>query len=135
MNYSLFVLLLIINYPLDSSSEAATDYFWAAMSEVKAVGDLSTLAYGKLAQLAKVLLVLPHSNVDPERLFSMVGKIETQAQSQLSPSTTCDLLTVQMNHDALCYESHDIVTDELVKAAKTATRQSLQHQSPSAAND
>ena len=93
------------------------------------------LAYGKLAQLAKVLLVLPHSNVDPERLFSIVGKIETPTRSQLSPSITCDLLTVKVNHDAPCYESHDIVTDELVKAAKAATRRSLQHQSPSAANN
>ena len=104
------------------------------MLDVKAAGDVS--AYSKLDQMDKVLLVLPHSNMDPECPLSMVSKIETQAHSQLSPSTTCDLLTIKMNHDALCYESQDIVTDELVKAAKTATRRSLQHQeSQTAAND
>ena len=56
----------------------------------------SSFVYANLARLAKILLVLPHSNADPERLFSMLGKIETQSRSLLSPSTTCDLLTVKL---------------------------------------
>ena len=100
------------------------------MSKQKAVaGDLevqSSLAYFNLARLAKIILVLPHSNADPERLFSMLGKIETQSRSQLSPSTASDLLTVKVNHDAPCYLSQDLVTNELLHEAKSATRRSLQ---------
>ena len=102
------------------------------MAEQKAIDDLSSLAYPDLAELAKTLLVLPHSNVDPERLFSMVGNIETQSHSLLNSSTTCDLLTVKMNHDPFCFASSDLVTDdELLKAAKSATRRSLQNRSTS----
>ena len=56
----------------------------------------------------------------------MLGKIETQSRSLLSPSTTSDLLTVKMNHDAPCYLSEDLVTDKLLQEAKSATRRSLQ---------
>lgn len=87
----------------DSKADDGLDKFWLAMSMQKKVSaDLelpSAFAYSNLARLAKILLVLPHSNADPERLFSMLGKIETQSQSQLNSSTTCDLLTVKMNHD------------------------------------
>ena len=110
----------------DHTADAAIDHFWSQMARQKAIGDLSSLAYPTLSELAKTLLVLPHSNVDPERLFSMVGKIETQSRSQLSSSTTCDLLTVKMNHDSHCFVSRDLVTDDLLKAAKSATRRSLQ---------
>ena len=48
------------------------DYFWSLTSAQKAVaGDLElpgSLAYFKLARLAKILLVLLHSNADPEWL-------------------------------------------------------------------
>ena len=100
------------------------------MSEKKTVaGDLelpNSYAYYNLARLAKILLVLPHSNADPERLFSMLGKIETQSRSLLSPSTTSDLLTVKMNYDAPYYLSEDLVRDKLLQEAKSATRRSLQ---------
>ena len=111
----------------------AMDYFWPAIAKQKMVtsADLSTisLTYSNLAHLAKVLLVLPHSNANPKRLFSMVGKIETQSRSLLSTSTTCDLLTVKMNHDPFCYFSQDLITDEMLKEAKSATRRSLQKNS------
>ena len=43
------------------------------------------------AQFAQVILVIPHSNVDPEHFFSMVRKIETEEIQQLDPSTVCDV--------------------------------------------
>ena len=54
---------------------AAIEHFWDAMSKVKLVNESK---FETLAALAKVLLILPHSNADPERLFSMVRKIETE---------------------------------------------------------
>ncbi len=110
----------------DHTADAAIDHFWSMVAKQKAIGDLLSLAYPYLSELARILLVLPHSNVDPERLFSMVGKIETQSRSLLSSSTTCDLLTVKMNHDPSCYASSDLITHNILKAAKSATRRSLQ---------
>ena len=118
------VLLQITN---DPKSANGLDHFWSAMSTVASNLELpSSFAYSNLARLAKILLVLPHSNVEPERLFSMVGKIETQSRSLLSSSTTCDLLTVKMNHDAPCFLSQDLITDDLLLEAKSATRRRLQ---------
>ncbi len=68
----------------DPKTDAAIDHFWSLMGKQTAIGDLSS-AYRNLSELAKTVLVLPHSNADPERLFSMVGKIEIQPRSLLSP--------------------------------------------------
>ena len=83
----------------------AIDHFWAAMAEVKSVTNLEVYRFGTLSSFAQVLLVLPHSNADPERLFSMVRKIETEARGNLDPSTVCDLLSVKINNDTPCYSN------------------------------
>ena len=76
---------------LDQDS-AAIDHFWYQMAQLKSVTDLSCYRFGTLSLLAKCLLVLPHSNADPERLFSMVRKIETGQRKRLYPSTICAVL-------------------------------------------
>ncbi len=110
----------------DHHKVAAIDRFWAAMSHLKAVADSDTLRFGTLSKLAKVVLVLPHSNADPERLFSMVRKIQTELRRNLDPSTVCDLLSVKINNDNVCYENKHLMNDSLIVAAKQATRKSLQ---------
>ncbi len=47
------------------------------IKETGAIDQFQILKYIALT-LAQVLLVLPYSNADPERLFSMVRKIETE---------------------------------------------------------
>ena len=47
-------------------------------------GDVDAKRFGNLTESCKVLLILPHSTADPERLFSMIGKME---RSSLLPST------------------------------------------------
>ena len=110
----------------DLREDAAVDHFWAAMSEIPTVTDADTLRFGMLSALAKVLLVLPHSNADPERLFSMVRKIQTELRGNLDPSTVCDLLSVKINNDHPCYDNKHLLKDSLILSAKTATRRSLQ---------
>ena len=104
----------------DPKSPNGLDHFWSAMSSQKTVAsDLelpSSFTYSNLVCLAKILLVLRHSNVEPECLFSMVGKIKSC--SLLSSSTTCDLLTVKMNHDAPCFLSQDLITGDLLLESK-----------------
>ena len=70
--------------------------------------------FGNLVRLWKTLLVLPHSNADPERLFSMVQKVETEQRASLNPATVHDLLSVKMNTDLSCFNCHQIFTSELL---------------------
>ena len=83
-----------IQLPSSSPKEVihTIDYFWAAMAELKDVSDHESLRFGVLSQLAKTVLVLPHSNADPERLFSMLRKILTDQRKSLDQATICDYL-------------------------------------------
>ena len=47
----------------DHREYATIDHFWAAMADVRLVTDEESSRFG----LAKVVLILPHSNADPER--------------------------------------------------------------------
>ena len=105
---------------------AAIEHFWDAMSKVKLVTDINTHKFGTLGVLAKTLLVLLHSNADPERLFSMVRKIETEQRKNLDPSTVCDLLSLKLNIDTPCFENEHLMSKEMLKSAKSATRVSKQ---------
>lgn len=88
-------------------------------------GEVGEKRFGNLANFCKLLLVLPHSTADPERLFSIIGKIETPQCSSLLPSTVCDLLSVKLNVDEECYKSKALFTPHLLQQAKTATVRSL----------
>ena len=112
---------------LDADEHAAIDHFWAALAEVHSVTDSETYRFGTLAHLAKTILVLPHSNADPERLFSMVRKIETDQRKHLDVSTLCDLLSVKINNDNLCYDNQTLITPHIISSAKSATMRSLRN--------
>ena len=90
-----------------STNYAAIEHYRDAMSKVKLVTDINTSRFGTLAQFAKILLVLPHSNADPERLFSMVRKIETEQRKHLDPSTVRDLLSIKLNNSTPCFENDE----------------------------
>ena len=76
------------------------DDFWASVGDLpKPAGDIGEKRFGHLTGFCKTLLVLPHSTADPERLFSMIGKVDTSQRSSLLPSTECDILSVKINQD------------------------------------
>ena len=62
------------------------DHFWAKVSTMSRPEDSSLLRFPSLGKLAKISLVLPHSNADPKRLFSMVKKVETSLHGHLKTS-------------------------------------------------
>lgn len=74
-----------------------------------------------------MLLVLPHGNADPERLFSIVNKVETDQCGRFLPSTVENLMKVKINIQATvaCYDSGKLFTPDLVHQAKSATRVTL----------
>jgi len=72
-----------------------------------------------LSKLAKTLLVLPNSNADSERAFSLVKKIATEFRADLNKDTLCALLSCKMNTHLHCYELKPSAV--LLKNAKSAT--------------
>ena len=110
--------------PVDASSPSAIDHFWSAIASMPAPGDAEQHRFTHLAELCKVLLVLPHSTADPERLFSMIRKIETDHRGSLLPATVCSLLHVKLNTDQECFRSEALFCPDLLKAARTATDRS-----------
>ena len=114
----------------DPKEHGAIDHFWAAMAKLPSVMDVELRRFGVLCSLAKILLVLPHSNADPEHLFSMVRKIETEQRRQLDISTVSDLLSVNINNDKPCYLNTHLINDDLLLKAKKATMESLKKTSP-----
>ena len=53
--------------------------------------------YSTISKLMKTYLLLPHSNADSERVFSMVNKICTEHRADLAQDTVAALLSVKVN--------------------------------------
>ncbi|XP_034092754.1 uncharacterized protein LOC117560097 [Gymnodraco acuticeps] len=70
--------------------------FWGSMSSIKCkVTGLSQ--FGRLTKIAQLVLVLPHSNADAERVFSMVGLNKTKTMNSLAlDGTLSSIMTVKM---------------------------------------
>ena len=62
------------------------------------------LSFRVLSKLAKACCVIPVSNADPERIFSMLKKIQTDMRSDLNNDTICCLICAKQNQDKACFE-------------------------------
>ena len=103
------------------------DYFWASVGDLpKPAGEIGKKRFGHLTGFCKALLVLPHSTADPERLFSMISKVETSQRSSLIPSVIRDILSVKINYDQECFKTNKLRTPDLITQAKSATKRRLQ---------
>ena len=59
-------------------SQESLESFWVSMGAMpQPGGEIGDKRFPTLTQLCKTLLVLSHSTADPERLFSVIGKIQT----------------------------------------------------------
>ena len=109
--------------PLDelllcTSPETDIGTFWGEMSKLHDIF-LNKPRFFVLSKLAKTLLVLPNSNADSERAFSLVKKIATEFRADLNQDTLCALLSCKMNTHLHCYELKPSAV--LLKNAKSAT--------------
>ena len=94
------------------------DVVWHHMSTMRAVD--STYRFARLSKVARLVLIIPHSNAQEERVFSMVRKNKTAFRPSLDPKgTLSSILTIKLaNTDpAHCFEP----SQELLKKAKSAT--------------
>jgi len=83
----------------------------------KITGDLR---FRKLSAIAKLVLTLPQSNADEERVFSLIRKNKILSRSSLDINNTLSsILTVKMSNLEPCYKYER--TSEVLLAAKKAT--------------
>ena len=96
-------------------TDDGVDTFWGLMSDIQ---DTFTgkQRFPILSKLAKACCVVPVSNADPERIFSMLKKIQTDMRSELHNDTVCSLVCAKQNQDVQCYDYNP--SDTVLKAAK-----------------
>ena len=72
----------------------------------------------RLSRIAMLILVLPHSNAEEERVFSMVRKNKTAFRANLDPKgTLSSILTNWRIHSQLILLSQQILFKKKVKSA------------------
>ena len=71
------------------------DAFWSAMASLKT--GAGHYKYSTISKLMKTYLLLPNSNADSKRVFSMVNKICTEHRADLAQDTVAALLSVKVN--------------------------------------
>lgn len=89
----------------DGSERIRPDDLWHGLSKLKDVN--GKVKFGLLSEVAKLVLVLPHSNADEERIFSIIRKNKTPFRSNLSLKTTLPNILqckVNMFSHTKCYE-------------------------------
>ena len=94
------------------------DIVWHHLSSLKAPD--GNPRFNRLSKIAKVVLVIPHSNAQEERIFSMVRKNKTCFRPNLDPKgTLSSILTVKLATKQECH--HYEPTKEVLNKAKSAT--------------
>ena len=80
----------------------------------------SSYRFRHLFLVAKLILVIPHSNAEEERVFSLIRKNKTAFRPNLDPKgTLSSIITIKLanTEPAHCYEP----TSDVLKSAKSAT--------------
>ena len=111
-----------ISMPVSEGHYVQPDILWHGLEKIVDVNGMPMFA--QLAKVAKLVLVLPHSNADEERIFSLVRKNKTSFRSNLSLDTTLpSILHCKVNgfSRTKCYEFSP--SPSLLKDAKSATWQ------------
>lgn len=80
--------------------------------------------YQKISNLMLLILTIPHSNAECERIFSSITKIATQFRSSMTKDTLENLLICKSNTSKHCFEQE--FDKEFLKKAKSATANALQ---------
>ena len=91
----------------------------------------SVKRFHNLAKIAEIVLVIPHSNAEPKRLFSIVRKNKSDSRSKLAlGGSLSSILTVKSHYPESATPCYKFKTDaELLKNAKhAATNYNKMHQ-------
>src|SRR4029434_3139166 len=88
-----------------------------------------TKEFERLAAVAKLVLVLPHSNADAERGFSVGGLEHTKTRNNTAlDGTVCSIMAIKMADLEPCFRWEP--PSEVIRASEKATGQyNLAHRS------
>ena len=112
----------------DEDVHYRVDVLWKYLCQIQRV-DSSELKFLRLIQVAKVVLVIPHSNASEERVFSMVRKNKTPFRPSLSlDGTLSSIITVKLGVDDPC-EKFEPGKELLTKAKKSTWEYNKAHSS------
>lgn len=98
------------HYQVDSSlkdintDEKRIDSVWAEIGALK--NSDGALKYPNLSKFMKGLLVLPHSNADAERVFSLIRKNKTESRASMSRQLLQDIIIRKahlISSDTVCH--------------------------------
>ena len=79
------------------------------------------LLFSRLWNVVRLILTIPHSNAEEERVFSIVRKNKTSFRSRLDPEETlASIVTVKLAMEPESVETFNI-PQEVLTAAKSAT--------------
>jgi len=94
------------------------DIIWSYLSGARTMD--GKLLFKKLANVALLVLTLPHSNTQEERVFSMVTKNKTKFRPSLElDGTLSNILTIKLANADPCYAFEP--PQEVLDATKNAT--------------
>lgn len=97
------------------------DNIWTYLSLVQNSAD-SSCRFPLLSRLARLVLIIPHSNAGEERVFSLIKQNKTPTRSSLNnDGTLASLIQIKLGNQETCIEWEP--PKELLKSAKGATKQ------------
>ena len=95
------------------------DVLWNYIFQIRKIDSIE-LKFGRIVQVAKVVLIIPHSNAAEKRVFSMVRKNKTPFRSSLSfDGTLSSVITVKLGVDDQCEKFEP--SKQLLETAKKST--------------
>ena len=104
----------------DDSTHFRMDILWSFLLKMK--DPSGTAMFERLAKVAILVLTLPHSNAEEERVFSMVTKNKTKFRPSLKlDGTLSSILTIKLANPQPCilYEPTQAVLDSARKATSS----------------
>ena len=99
------------------------DILWWHLAHLKVAEKSTQNRFKHLPKIAEVVLVIPHSNAEQERLFSIVKKNKTDSRSNLKlDGTLSSILAMKLQYPESSTPCHEWKpSDEMLKDAKNAT--------------
>ena len=101
------------------------DIIWNYLSSMKSFDGYQR--FKRLAQVAKLILIIPHSNANEERVFSMVRKNKTPFHPSLGLDNTLpSLITIKLATKEPCHK-YEPESSIVTKAGKVTWEYNKEH--------
>ena len=109
---------LVVNDCNDGIQYYRMDVVWNYLRSLRNPNGI--YRFQKLSQVALLVLILPHSNAEEERVFSMINKNKTKFRPSLKlDGTLSSIITIKLANEMPCYLYEP--EESVLETAKKAT--------------